>query len=301
MKEINQCPICGNSIFNRVQICKDYLVSNKEFEITACAECGFQFTNPRPADDELADYYKSEDYVSHSESKKGIINKLFLIARKYTLKRKLKTVRNFSSGKDILDIGCGTASFLDICKSSGYNTIGLEPEKDARDYALKHYGIEVFPIENLLSLENNQFDTITLWHVLEHVSKLNLYFNRFKELLNETGTLIIALPNHESKDAKKYGKFWAAYDVPRHLYHFRKKDIKTLAEQHGFDLIKCIPMKLDAYYVSMLSEKHKHGKNRLIAAFFNGLKSNYHAKRHDNNYSSLIYVFKVESGKTSSI
>lgn len=300
MKEINQCPICGNKIFNRVQICKDYLVSNKEFEISACAECGFQFTNPRPADDKLADYYKSEDYVSHSESKKGIINKLFLAARKYTLKRKLKTVHNYSTGKSILDIGCGTGSFLDICKSSGYNTTGLEPEESARDYALKNYGIEVFPIENFLSLDENLFDVITLWHVLEHVSDLNLYFKRFKELLNETGTLIIALPNRESKDAKEYGKYWAAYDVPRHLYHFRKKDIKTLAEQNGFKLVKCLPMKLDAYYVSMLSEKHKHGKNRPITAFFTGLKSNWYAKSHDKNYSSLIYIFKAESNKRSS-
>lgn len=293
MKEIDQCPVCGCEVNNRVLICKDYLVSGNNFEITACAECGFQFTNPRPNDDELSDYYKSEEYVSHSESKKGIINRLFLMARSYTLKKKLKTIQKYSNGKRLLDIGAGSGSFLDVCKSAGYDCMGLEPDKDAREFALKNYGLELKPIENFLNIKENSVDIISMWHVLEHVSDLRLYFNRFKEVLDKDGRLFIALPNNESKDAKIYGKFWAAYDLPRHLYHFRKKDIKNLAEQHGFSLQATLPMKLDAYYISMLSEKHKHGKNKLVRAFFNGMKSNMHARR--NNYSSLIYVFKQDA------
>ncbi len=275
-------------------ICKDYLVSGDDFEITACTDCGFQFTNPRPEDDKLSDYYESEDYVSHSETKKGLINRLFLMARKYTLKKKLRTVRKYSSGNRILDIGCGSGSFLDVCKSSGYEACGLEPDEGAREFALKHYGLEVKPIENFLQLEENTIDVITMWHVLEHVSDLRLYFQRFKEILDEKGTLFIALPNPESKDAQMYGKYWAAFDVPRHLYHFRQTDIKNIAEQYGFHLETALPMKLDAYYICMLSEKHKSGKSKLIRSFFKGMKSNLYARRNDKNYSSLIYVFKQD-------
>jgi len=295
MKEINQCPVCGCEVNNRVLICKDYLVSGDDFEITACTDCGFQFTNPRPEDDTLGDYYKSEDYVSHSESKKGIINRLFLMARNYTLKKKLKIIHKYGSGKRMLDIGCGSGSFLDVCKSAGYEANGLEPDGDAREFALKNYGLEVKPIEDFLHVEDNSIDIITMWHVLEHVSDLRLYFNRFREILSENGTLFIALPNPESKDAQMYGKFWAAFDVPRHLYHFRQKDIKNLAEQYGFQLEKALPMKLDAYYICMLSEKHKSGKNKLVRSFFNGMNSNMYARRHDNNYSSLIYILKRDA------
>lgn len=295
MKEIDQCPVCGCEVNNRVLICKDYLVSGNNFEITACTGCGFNFTNPRPEDDELSDYYKSEEYISHSESKKGIINRLFLMARSYTLKKKLKTIQKYSNGKRLLDIGAGSGSFLDVCKSAGYESMGLEPDKDARDFALKNYGLELKPIEDFLNIEENSIDIISMWHVLEHVSDLRLYFNRFKEILDKEGTLFIALPNNESKDAQIYGKFWAAYDLPRHLYHFRQKDIRNLAEQYGFSLQAALPMKLDAYYISMLSEKHKHGKNKLVRAFFNGVKSNMHARRNNNNYSSLIYIFKQDA------
>lgn len=292
MKEINQCPVCKCEVISRVIICKDYLVSGDDFEITACTECGFQFTNPRPEDDKLSDYYESEDYVSHSESKKGIINRLFLLARKYTLKKKLKIIQKYSTGKKLLDIGCGSGSFLDVCNSAGYEATGLEPNEGAREFALKNYGLEVQPIEKFFQLEENSIDIITMWHVLEHVPDFSLYFQRFREILVEKGTLFIALPNYESKDAQIYGKYWAAYDVPRHLYHFRQTDIKNIAEQYGFYIEAILPMKLDAYYISMLSEKYKHGKTKLIRAFFNGMRSNMWARRHDNNYSSLIYVLK---------
>lgn len=292
MKKIDQCPICGSKLYHKVLICKDYLVSGKDFEITACDECGFLFTNPRPEDDKLNDYYQSEDYISHSESKKGLINRLYLLARNFTLKNKLKIIKKYSEGNRLLDIGCGTGSFISVCKSAGYKVLGIEPNKNAREYGIKNYGIEIKTVEDFIRLDENSIDIITLWHVLEHVSDFRLYFKKFKEILSTHGTLFIALPNPDSKDAQIYHKFWAAYDVPRHLYHFRQTDIKNVATQFGFYLKATIPMKLDAYYISMLSEKYKYGKNNIIKALFNGMKSNLWARKHNNNYSSLIYIFK---------
>jgi 2-polyprenyl-3-methyl-5-hydroxy-6-metoxy-1,4-benzoquinol methylase len=240
----------------------------------------------------LGEYYKSEDYISHSNTSKGIISKLYKSVRNYTLNKKLKLISGFVSRGTILDYGCGIGMFLNVCQKAGWKSFGMEPDEGARKIATE-MGLKTFSDKKTIQTQigTETFDIITLWHVLEHVTDLEETLNFFKTKLNQNGALIIAVPNYTSYDAKHYKEFWAAYDVPRHLYHFEIETIQKLLSPFGFKLVQTKPMKFDSFYVSMLSEKYKTGSIKYLSAFLTGLKSNLKAKR-AKDYSSVIYIFK---------
>lgn len=303
---ISNCLVCGNTHFSPFLTCKDYTVSQEHFNIVSCNSCGFKFTNPRPDNEVLGNYYKAESYVSHTNSKKGIINKLYHIVRNYTLKSKIKMVSGYVSRGTILDYGCGTGMFLSAINKAGWETYGMEPDDDARKIASEN-GNNVFSDKDRMKtyITDKKFNAITLWHVLEHVTDMEETLSFFKQRLNKDGVLIIAVPNHVSYDAQYYKEYWAAYDVPIHLHHFELKTMKALVENAGFKLQETKPMKFDSFYVSMLSEKYKAsarfeslsgqstkytGSGNLFKAFWIGLKSNLKAKD-STQYSSTIYVF----------
>jgi 2-polyprenyl-3-methyl-5-hydroxy-6-metoxy-1,4-benzoquinol methylase len=290
MLELKNCPVCGASNFEPFVTCKDYTVSGEKFNIVNCRSCTFKFTNPRPEDSEIGKYYKSEDYVSHSDTRKGLINQLYHSVRKRTLKNKLKLINKYVSRGTILDYGCGTGMFLKTCQDAGWNCFGFEPDSDARDLSEKK-DLKVFTKKS--DLDKNKFDIISLWHVLEHVTDLAPTLSFFKETLNGNGRLIIAVPNYTSYDARHYGEFWAGYDVPRHIYHFEINSLSKLLRQYGFSLEETKPMVYDSYYVSLLSEKYSSGSMNYLKAFLTGLKSNLKAKS-PARYSSVIYVFKKD-------
>lgn len=293
MNKLDKCPVCKSGDFKLYLNCKDHTVSGEVFSIVDCNFCGFKFTNPRPIDSEIGNYYKSEDYISHSNTSKGLISKLYKLVRNYTLKGKLSLVSEHSKKGNLLDYGCGTGMFLSVAKSSTWNVYGIEPDFSAREYSKKENELVVYSdIEDAnKALFDVKFNCITLWHVLEHVTDLNGTLNWFNKMLEADGTLIIAVPNYTSYDAQHYKEYWAAYDVPRHLYHFNQDSITALVKQYGFKHIKSLPMKFDSYYVSMLSEKYRAGSINYLKAFLSGFKSNLRAKR-AQDHSSVIYVFK---------
>lgn len=288
MNQILNCPICEGTAFKPFLNAVDYTVSKDIFTIVSCTKCDFHFTNPIPEKDSIGQYYKSESYVSHSSSNKGLINKLYLIVRKYTLKQKLALISSRSSGKKLLDIGAGTGHFANQCKQAGWDVLGLEPDKDARSFAKKEFGLDLSSTNELYDLPNESRDVVTMWHVLEHVYDLKKDVGKIVDVLKDDGVLVVAVPNRNSFDAKHYKAFWAAYDLPIHLYHFVEKDISNLFDQFNMELIETLPMKFDAYYVSMLSEKYKGGN--ILKAIFNGFRSNFFAKK--GSYSSQIYILK---------
>ncbi|PBQ32115.1 methyltransferase [Sphingobacteriaceae bacterium] len=294
MHNHTHCPVCKNQNFEHFITCEDYTVSHEKFEIVSCKQCSFKFTNPIPEFSDLGNYYKSEDYISHSNTKKGIISRLYHLVRNYTLKNKLALVSSNVSRGTILDYGCGTGMFLDVCQNAGWRSIGMEPDSGARKIA-RDMNLKVHADKTELSkaYPDEKFDAITLWHVLEHVTDLEDTLNFLKARLNRDGVLIIAVPNHTSYDANHYKQFWAAYDVPRHLYHFDPISITALLSEYGFTLSQKLPMKFDSFYVSMLSEKYKTGSIRYFSAFLNGLKSNLKAKD-AGDYSSVIYMFRFK-------
>lgn len=292
MLTLNNCLICGSKDFEPFLVCKDYTFSKEDFNIHKCKNCDFKFTNPRPDDSKIGSYYKSEEYISHTNTKKGLVNRMYHFVRNYTLSKKIQLISSYVSRGTILDYGCGTGMFLSACKDSGWNAIGMEPDDQARKLAIAQ-NIQVFSDKKQLkeNIKDGSLQVITLWHVLEHVTDLEDTITFFKSTLNKDGILIIAVPNPASYDAKYYKEYWAAYDVPRHLYHFEENTVKQLFSNYKFQLIETKPMKFDSFYVSMLSEKYKTGSVNLVKAFWIGLLSNLKAKN-SSSYSSTIYVFK---------
>lgn len=290
--EYEQCPICKSQYISKVFDARDYTVSNENFGIWQCNNCCSRFTQNAPALSEIGKYYASPDYISHTDTKKGLVNSLYHFVRQFTLKSKRNLVVNQSRLKkgSLLDIGAGTGAFVSEMKNAGWEVTGLEPDETARENARKNYGLELLDTNQLFHLDTTQYDAITLWHVLEHVHGLHDYISRFQTILKDAGVLLIAVPNFTSYDGKKYKKFWAAYDVPRHLYHFSPEGMQALLQEHGFYIHSYKPMWFDSFYVSLLSEKYKKGKQNLFSAFFNGLWSNIQTIGNVKKCSSIIYV-----------
>ena len=299
MHNLSNCPLCGGTSFKRLIDCTDYTVSRETFTIVECDKCSFKFTNPRPTESEIGKYYESEDYVSHSNSKKGVINTVYHWVRNYSLNQKVGLINKefesqnpgHSGQKKLLDIGCGTGEFLATAIKAGWIGKGIEPSEKAREQAIINHKLDVKDQQGIVNLEKESFDVITMWHVLEHVHTLNERIVELYTLLKRGGKAIIAVPNCNSHDAQVYGANWAAYDVPRHLYHFTPETMKAIFKKHHFNFVKALPMKFDSFYVSMLTEKNVNGKNNLPAAFMNGLQSNLKAKNDAEKFSSVIYVF----------
>ena len=289
MIEIKICPSCNSENFSSYQTCVDYTVSHETFQLIKCETCNLVITTPRPENHQLSKYYKSDNYISHTNKASTIIDQIYLLARKYTLRKKINILRNLKKKGTILDYGCGTGEFLNACKSNGWIISGLEPSPDAR--AKANHLNQILIHESLDEIQK-KYDTITLWHVLEHVADLNDTLKKLSSLLKENGIIFIAVPNYESYDAHYYKQNWAAFDVPRHLWHFDKNSMETLLIKNCLTIESIVPMKLDSFYVSLLSEKYKNNKQTLTGmakAFYIGLKSNLKAKQ-SNNFSSLIYI-----------
>jgi 2-polyprenyl-3-methyl-5-hydroxy-6-metoxy-1,4-benzoquinol methylase len=291
---IDRCLCCGSAAIGKALTCKDYTVSNEKFEIWECHNCTSRFTQDAPAANEIGKYYQSSAYVSHSDTKQGFINSLYHFVRNFTLKTKRNLVKKVTGLKTgaLLDVGAGTGAFANEMQQSGWNVTALEPDTVARENALRNHGLHLQQLEQLQHLHGHSFDAITLWHVLEHVHDLHGYLEKFLEILKLNGRLIVAVPNYTSYDASTYKEYWAAYDVPRHLYHFSPKSIEVLLEQKGFVLEAVKPMWFDSFYVSMLSEKYKGGKSNLLRAIWVGLKSNFKAVADTKRCSSVIYIIR---------
>lgn len=289
LEELNTCPLCDSGHFNNYLTCKDYTVSGEEFNLVTCTNCSFTFTNPRPKADELHQYYQSQDYISHSNKSNSPVNFIYKIARNFTLKKKVALINSLNAKGRMLDIGCGTGHFIAACQHDGWSINGVEPDENARKIARDKTSIHIS--NDLKNVEGTDFDIITLWHVLEHVPNLNDFMHLLVSKLKTTGKLIVAVPNYKSHDAQYYQQYWAAYDVPRHLYHFDQDSMGKLANQYKLKIDKILPMSLDAYYVSLLSEGYKgSGLLKFIKAPIRGFISNQKAKKNNYNYSSLIYI-----------
>jgi len=277
----------NNIFYNKVE---DHSVSKEVFDLHHNPEFDMLITFPKPSLEKLPSYYESDDYISHTDGKRSLFEKMYHFVKGIALKKKLKLINSQSQKGKLLDIGAGTGDFLAVANSDGWQTVGIEPSTKAKEIAIKK-GVNF--AQDFASLESNSFDIITMWHVLEHVPNLEEYISELKRLIKSSGTIIIAVPNFKSYDAKYYGEFWAAFDVPRHLWHFSKTAIQKLFAKQNLKLVEVLPMKFDSFYVSLLSEKYKNGKMNFLKAFWIGLKSNQYGNR-KKEYSSHIYVIKSE-------
>ena len=271
---------------------KDHSVSGEFFEIFECPRCNLRFTKDPPSGGKMGVYYESEDYISHSNTRRGFVNSLYHAVRRHTLATKYRLIEK-STGLNQgnhLDIGAGTGAFVQFMNAHGWQSTGIEPDKKARELAIIYHKTVLLPAETFESLSPESLDAISMWHVLEHVHDLYPYLRQIKKLLKPGGLAFIAVPNYTSYDANKYGANWAAYDVPRHLYHFSPASMKWLLGTAGFQLKAMSPMWYDSYYISVLSEKYKTGHSSLLKGFVNGAISNMKAFSDKQRCSSLIYI-----------
>lgn len=274
--------------------CMDHSVSRETFSLFKDAERDLLVTLPQPSEKNLPDYYHSEDYISHTDSKRNLLEIAYQLVKQFSLKRKVKLVTRVNQGQGrILDVGCGTGDFLQACEQKGWSIAGIEPNEKARQLASTKTNFNDYQrtVEELIESNPGSFDVITMWHVLEHVPNLADFIDKIKSLLKPNGVLVVAVPNFKSWDAKHYNSYWAAYDVPRHLWHFSRKSMERIFSEFDMKILEELPMKFDSYYVSLLSEKYKKGKQNFFSAFYQGLRSNQKAGR-SGEYSSLIYLIK---------
>lgn len=286
------CPCCGNEEYITYLELEDYFLSHESFRIVKCKNCGLLKTYPQPGSNELGKYYKSVQYLSHATHNKGVDFFIYNRIRKLMLSRKVALIKKHAAGNNLLDIGCATGVFIDYCQQKGFKVEGIEPDEKARNYARKQLGLTVNDLNHLCTFPKKSFDIVTMWHVLEHVNDLDERMRLVHHILTNDGTVIIALPNPASFDAQYYKKYWAAYDVPRHLYHFNQNAFSLLSERYGFKITHRIPLVYDSYYISLLSERYMTGKSSYLKALWLGLRSNIYARKHNMDYSSIIYILK---------
>jgi len=269
-------------------IIQDHSISQEMFTLVYDLELDYYITQPIPKN--LASYYESDVYISHSDSTDSIKDKLYQFVKKINLRKKIKLIDAlYHPHKTVLDIGAGTGDFLKAAENYGWNISGVEPNSKARQLALNK---NISLAANIQEISDKRFDVITLWHVLEHLPDLDSDIQKFKQLLNPKGTLVIAVPNYKSYDAKHYKEFWAAYDVPRHIWHFAPRQMQMLGEKFGFDLVKLATMPFDSFYVSLLSEKYKKSKLSLLKGIMHGKISWFKSLFNKARCSSVIYVFE---------
>jgi SAM-dependent methyltransferase len=291
MITITKCKICNNEDFKQFSSTKDYFFSGESFSLSQCIKCGFVFTNPIPDKEIISKYYKTDKYFSHDIENKGLMGKLYKIVRDWNLGNKSRLINKYKTGGKVLDIGCGTGEFLNHMKNKGFLVSGIEPEPKARNFAIKKYGLDIMNEDRLENLSNDNFDIISMWHVLEHVYNINARLKKIHDLLDNDGYFFNALPMIDSPDSKKFGKYWAGLDVPRHLHHFSTNTFQRLASNNGFKVIDKYPMKFDSYFVSLLSHQAKKNSLAPVRGFYDGFISNLKADK-NKNYSSMIFVLK---------
>ena len=288
------CPFCQSGDIQQKFVVKDYTVSGESFTILQCRKCQGAFTQDVPSQEEIGAYYASENYISHSDTQEGFINRAYHFVRSRTLTQKRQMLQALTK-KDkgsIADIGCGTGAFLHTMQHAGWQITGFEPDETARQNAERLHNIKPLPSPELYNQEAGSYDAVTMWHVLEHVHDLHGYIEQVKKILKQDGRFLVAVPNYTSADAAQYQQYWAAYDVPRHLYHFSPASMELLMKQHGLQVIATKPMWFDSFYVSMLSEQYRNAKGNFVGAFLNGLVSNVKTVFDNKRCSSVIYVIK---------
>ena len=287
---MNSCPICTTEMKFKF-VTKDYLVTGESFDIVECEACSIRTTTPFPDKKIIGNYYSSDDYISHDDKVSGIFDSIYGLVRTYQLNKKKKLIGKYfnkSNGK-ILDIGCGAGDFLQYMKENHWNINGVDTSNKARKIANKKLNIKVMDPKDWIN-NKEKYDVITCWHSLEHVHEPWVYLDKIKKSLTLDGFLIVALPNYQSTDAKIYKEFWAAYDTPRHLYHFTIKSMNKTIKPHGLNIESIYRMNFDPFYVSILSAKHM-GKS-FMSGLINGFKSWTLSIFSKDKCSSLIFIIK---------
>jgi SAM-dependent methyltransferase len=294
MQHYSTCPLCDSAEIGLFLQTNDLFLTSEPFSLFICRSCGFVFTQDHPDAAAMGRYYESEEYNSHNDSAGGLISSIYRLSRNLMLRRKRRLITSFTGLEkgQLLDIGSGTGHFLNEMKNSGWDVKGIEVSEDARNYSVNSLGVDVLAPDDLPYLPDQSFDCITLWHVLEHIHDLKGYASGIKRLLKPTGKCVVALPNCNSYDAEHYKKFWAAYDVPRHLWHFSPASFSYYARKNGFQILGMRSLPLDVFYISILSEKYRGVKFSFITGLLKGTWFSFRSLVNRKKSSSLVFLIR---------
>ncbi|MCU0473681.1 MAG: class I SAM-dependent methyltransferase [Bacteroidales bacterium] len=301
MVHYSQCPLCNSGNIGKYLPVTDHFLSKEGFELLKCAICGFVFTQDHPDENNINRYYESDDYISHNDSVKGFSVGLYRLSRRIMLKKKREIVFKITglNRGHLLDIGSGTGHFISVMKKRKWMVQGIEINDKAREYSVSQRGLDVISPTVISSLPSGSFDCITMWHVLEHFQDPFGYAAEIKRLLKPGGTCIAALPNCMSFDAMHYRDYWAAYDVPRHLWHFTPATFRIFSEKTGFEIKGIRSLPLDVFYISMLSEKYKGTKLYFITGMIKGFWFYLITLFNDKKSSSIIYLLGKQTSSNN--
>lgn len=285
------CPVCGADTTTQALSAVDTTVSQLTFCIQRCTNCNAHFTSPRPSPKAIGEFYRSNKYISHTDQDKGLLARIYRKVRATAVAQKLRLIQQTHPSGKLLDFGCGTGTFLQHAAQRGFKITGVEPNQEARAIATQSARAHVHSELSEIPLDQ-QFNVVTMWHVLEHMHQPADTLTSIRKLMPPDGLLVIAVPNRSSWDASHYGAAWAAWDVPRHLTHFSNEDMKHILLRTGFKVVRTRPMWFDAPYVSILSEQGK-GLGPIAAVLkggFIGMVSNMIALVSRRPTSSTIYL-----------
>ena len=294
----NVCPLCSSAEIGLQFVCNDHFISKRDFTVFKCSACNFSFTQDYPEEAEIARFYESDDYISHSDTSEGFSNKLYRIVRRIMLGRKRELIKKITGRKNgiLLDIGSGTGYFANTMKNAGWLTKGIEINEKARNFGISNFGLDINPPDKISLFESNSFDCITLWHVLEHFHDPFSYISEIHRLLKPGAICVIALPNCSSYDAVYYKNFWAAWDVPRHLWHFNPDSFSLFSDKSALILESQKVLPLDVFYISLLSEKYKGSAFPFLKGMSNAVFFAFLSVFNKTRSSSVIYILRKADG-----
>ena len=293
-QDFKPCPMCGGSGQTPYALCTDFTVSKESYTLMRCPDCGIVYTLDPPQEQEMTRYDKIDLKLKLGDAPSGLTNRLYYYIRRRMLKRKARIVetQSYRIGGSLLNYGAKTGYFSHKMEKRGWKVTSIEKYHEERLFSLEMFHHRIYDTEELDRLHPETFDVITLWHVFEHCYNPEVLLDRFYNLLRPGGVLVMACPNIRSTDAMHYGPYWAAYDVPRHLWHFYPTSLSQLTHKHGFTLMHRERLPFDSFYISILSERHLKHKMAFMRGLIYGFHSWLVSLVHCDKSSSLVYVFR---------
>jgi SAM-dependent methyltransferase len=214
-----------------------------EFPIVRCARCGLVYLSPQPSAAVLVRHYPPRYFEVYTSAAERLIAEGRVREDGYVRRlSRLSVMRTLESrtGRTVLDIGCGCGLFLFSMASSGWRVAGLEPSEQAVAFATQRLGLDQIGRGDVTSADfsGEQFDLVTMWHVLEHVADPLDTLRRLHPWLRSDGLLAVCVPNIQSLQARVFRRYWFHLDVPRHLVHYSPVTLQFLLGRAGFEIVE---------------------------------------------------------------